>query len=221
MKLSRVLLVLLLSTLPLLADEHASSITPNEALERLIAGNKRFAHAQSTLPRSNTARRIEISKKQHPFAVIVGCSDSRVPPETVFDEGLGDLFVVRTAGNVVSNLEKASIEYAVIHLGTRLVVVMGHQRCGAVEATILEAKDPGHIADLLETIEPAVEKARTQKGNFLDNAVRQNIRDVVTQLKADKPVLADLVKTGKVEIVGAYYNLDTGTVTFLDAPKDH
>ena len=164
-----------------------------------------------------TERRAELTKSQHPFAVVVGCSDSRVPPELVFDEGLGDLFVIRVAGNVIDDHALGSIEYAVDHLAVRLVVVLGHQRCGAVKAAketiAAKGQAPGHIQSLVTAIQPAVEA--TAKGD-LEATVRENVKNVVQALRSSAPLLKGKVDSGEIKVVGAYYNLDTGSVAFPD-----
>jgi len=162
-------------------------------------------------------QREELANAQHPFAVIVGCADSRVPPEIVFDQGLGDLFVLRVAGNVIDDHSLGSVEYAVDHLGVRLMVVLGHQRCGAVKAAketiAAKGKAPAHIQSLVTAIRPAVEA--TVSGD-LEATVKANVKDVVQALRSSTPVLKAKVDSGDVRVVGAYYSLDTGTVTFLD-----
>jgi carbonic anhydrase len=162
-------------------------------------------------------RRAELTTSQHPFAIVVSCSDSRVPPETVFDEGLGDLFVCRVAGNVINDESLGSIEYSVEHLDCRLILVLGHQRCGAVEAArqtiAAKSKAPGHIQSLVTAIKPAVEA--TANGD-LDATIRANVKHVVDTLRSSKPILKAKVDSGAVEVVGGYYSLDTGVVTFLD-----
>lgn len=151
---------------------------------------------------------------QHPFAIVLGCADSRVPPEIIFDQGLGDLFVIRVAGNIVDDAILGSIEYAVEELGTPLVLVLGHEGCGAVAATIKHGEILGHISTLLNAIQPAVDTAKTESGDLLDNAVRANIKLVVDQLKSSLPV-ADFVKHDKLKVVGAQYNLKCGTVEMI------
>ncbi len=151
---------------------------------------------------------------QHPFAVILGCADSRVPPEIIFDQGLGDLFVIRVAGNILDDAILGSIEYAVEELGTSLVLVLGHERCGAVAATVKHAEVPGHISTLLSAIQPAVDRAKNESGDLLDNAVRANIRLVVEQLKSSMPV-AEFVQDDRLNVVGAQYNLDHGAVEII------
>ncbi len=156
-----------------------------------------------------------VAKRQMPFAIIVGCSDSRVGPEIVFDQGLGDIFVVRTAGEVVDATALGSIEYAVEHLGSSLVVVLGHERCGAVSAAVGSNKEPGHIAAVLKAIEPAVEQTKGKPGDPVENAVRAQAVDVAKQLQDAKPILAERVHSGRLKIVVARYDLDTGKVEFL------
>jgi carbonic anhydrase len=161
-------------------------------------------------------RRAELAKSQHPFAIIVSCSDSRVPPEIVFDQGLGDLFVIRVAGNVIDDHSLGSIEYAVDHLAVRLIVVLGHQRCGAVKAArdtiAAKTEAPGHIQSLVTAIRPAVEA--TLHGD-LETTVKANVKDVGQALRLSTPILKSKVDSGDVRVVGAYYSLDTGAVTFL------
>jgi carbonic anhydrase len=187
----------------------------NHALEKLKAGNQRYVVGQLVHHHQSGSRMRAIAIGQHPFAVILGCADSRVPPEIIFDQGLGDLFVIRVAGNIVDDAILGSIEYAVKELSTSLVLVLGHERCGAVAATIKHAEVLGHISTLLNAIQPAVEIAKNEPGDLLDNAVRANIKLVVDQLKSSFPV-SDLVKQDKLKIMGAQYNLDCGTVEIID-----
>jgi carbonic anhydrase len=201
---------------PVSAHESAPAVSADEAWRKLEEGNQRFASGHGRAVADYTARRAELTKSQHPFAVIVSCSDSRVGPEVVFDQGLGDLFVIRTAGEVVDEQPLGSIEYAVEHLGTPLVVVMGHTRCGAVTAAVEGGKPDGHIGSLTKAIEPAVEKAKGEAGDRVENAVKENVRLVVEQLKGSGPILSEFVRTGKVKIVGAEYDLDTGKVSKVE-----
>jgi carbonic anhydrase len=187
-----------------------------ESLQKLMEGNKRHLAGEFTLLHRLEDQRIESAKGQHPFAVILGCSDSRVPPEIIFDQTFGNLFVVRVAGNIVHAAGLGSIEYAVMHLRTPLVIVLGHTRCGAVAATIEGGEAPGHIYHIVEAIKPAVDAVQGQPGDLLDNAVRANVRRTVGDLKSSYPVLAILVREGKLKIMGAYYNLDTGKVDIID-----
>jgi len=193
------------------------SVAPAEAISKLKEGNGRYMSGNLQHPGQTTERRTELAKTQHPFAAIVSCSDSRVPPEIVFDQGLGDLFVVRVAGNVINNEGLGSIEYTVDHLGTRLILVLGHQSCGAVKAAretiAAKGKAPGHIESLVTAIKPAVEA--TAKDD-LDTTVKTNVRNVVQALRSSTPILKAEVDSGKIKVIGGYYSLDTGAVTFLD-----
>ena len=195
----------------------SGSVSADDALHQLSTGDKRFVAGKSEEPHGAALveRRHTLAKDQKPFAVIVSCSDSRVPPELVFDVTLGDIFVVRTAGEVVDSVALGSIEYAVEHLGTRLIVVMGHQRCGAVSAAVSGATDTGDIPNVLKAILPAVEETKGQPGDRIDNAVRADARDIAKRLQNAGPIIAPLVQKGEVKIVAAYYSLDTGEVEFL------
>ena len=191
------------------------AVSAGSALQRLLDGNARYMSAGPSHPNQTTARRTEITGGQHPFAIIVGCSDSRVPPEIIFDQGLGDLFVVRLAGHVLSDEALGSIEYALEHLGTRLIMVLGHDNCGAVTAAVKGGDIPGHIGSIVKAIAPAVKKAKNQPGDLLENAIRENVAMVVDQLRSSSPLLAHLVKDGILKIIGAYYRLDDGKVTLV------
>ncbi len=187
----------------------------NEPLKKLIEGNQKFVGSKMFHQNQSAERREEVAKGQHPIAVIVSCSDSRVPPEIIFDQGLGDLFVIRSAGNLVDDIGLGSIEYAVEHLGVQLIIVLGHERCGAVSAAVQGGEAPGHIAKLIEEINPAVEKAKKQSGDLLENAVLSNINMVVKQLQDSEPILKEFVHSKKLIIVGARYDLDDGVVTII------
>jgi len=205
-----------------LTQSTAWSATPPTAdavLAELKAGNRQHQSHQYAHPHESAARQQELTKGQSPHAVILSCADSRVPPEIVFDQGLGDLFVVRVAGNIATDSEIASIEYAAEHLHTPLVVVMGHQSCGAVGAAIEGGTPPGHLPTLIAQIQPAVVEARKLSGDLSTNAVRLNVERVVTKLRTSQPVLAHLVGEGKLRIVGAVYALDSGRVEWLPEKK--
>jgi carbonic anhydrase len=193
------------------------SVAPAEAISKLKEGNGRYTSGNLQHPGQTTERRTELAKTQYPFASIVSCSDSRVPPEIVFDQGLGDLFIVRVAGNVINDEGLGSIEYSVDHLGTRLIVVLGHQRCGAVQAAketiAAKGKAPGHIESLVTAIKPAVE---TTAKDDLDATIKANVKNVVQALRSSTPILKAKVDSGEVKVIGGYYSLDTGAVTFLD-----
>jgi len=198
-----------------------SGVTADEALQRLEKGNARFVagHLSSTTPATIAASRRKVAQGQKPFAIIVGCSDSRVGPEVIFDQRVGDIFVIRTAGEVVDPVALGSIEYAVAHLGSPLIVVLGHERCGAVAAAVAGAKEPGHIATVLKAIEPAVRQTKGQPGDAVDNAVRQQALDVERQLQNAGPILKQAVQSGTLKIVAARYDLDSGEVSLLSAPQ--
>ena len=187
-----------------------------EVLGRLEDGNRRYMAGKLVHPRQDARRRAELATEQRPFAIVLGCSDSRTSPEVVFDQGLGDLFVVRVAGNVLNDHILGSIEYAVEHLGARVVVVLGHERCGAVKATkeMLAAKTeaPPHINSLVSAIRPAVESA---PGADLESMIHANIRYVVQGLRSSAPSLRGKADAREIAVVGAYYDLDTGKVVFL------
>jgi len=195
----------------------SAGVSADDALSRLLNGDKRFVAGKSEEPQGAVLieRRHALAKDQKPFAVIVSCSDSRVPPELVFDVSLGDIFVVRTAGEVVDEVVVGSIEYAVEHLGTHLIVVLGHQRCGAVSAAVAGAPETGDIPDVLKPILPAIEETKAQSGDRVDNAVRANARDIAKRLKSTGPIIAPRVQSGEMKIVAAYYSLDTGQVELL------
>lgn len=168
-------------------------------------------------------RRLEIAESQAPFAAYVTCSDSRVSPELLFGRGLGELFIIRNAGNTVDTVALGSIEYAVAILGVPLVVVMGHERCGAVAAAASVVREnatfPGSIGRMVEPIIPSVLMAQKLPGDLVDNAIRENVRRVANQLRTSvDPLLLDPQRTGRLKVVGAYYDLDTGTVDFFDDP---
>jgi carbonic anhydrase len=190
-------------------------MNPQESLQMLMEGNARFREGKPRHPNQSETRRREVLGGQHPFAVVLSCSDSRVPPEILFDCGIGDLFVVRTAGNVVDEVALGSIEYAVEHLHTTLVLVMGHQNCGAVNAAIQGGDPGGHIASITGRIAPAVEAAKSMPGDWAVNTVNANVGNVVGQLKTSRPKLEEFCKTDRVVITGARYDLVSGVVTFF------
>lgn len=194
--------------------------TADKSLEKLKEGNKRYIENKPAHQNQNSKRREEVAKGQKPFAVVVTCSDSRVPPEMLFDQGIGDLFVIRTAGNIVDDIGLGSIEYAVEHLHVPLVVVLGHERCGAVDATVKGGEAPGHIKVLVANIVRAVDKARSKKGDLLENSIKQNVDNVVEQISKSKPILEEFVHTNKIKVIGARYDLDDGIVTFSES-KSH
>jgi carbonic anhydrase len=195
--------------------ESQSAMTPAEALERLQAGNARFV-ANATKPRDWSAKVLATAPGQYPFAAVLGCMDSRAPVEIVFDQGRGDVFGVRVAGNVVNTDELGSLEYAA-HVGTKLLVVLGHTRCGAVKGAI-EHTELGNLTGLLDKIEPAVEAAGCNDAKdeaCVTRVAEQNVRNSMKEIRAKSPYLEKQLEEGKLQLVGAMYDVSTGKVTFL------
>ena len=198
---------------------HPDIGSADQALAELLDGNRRFVTSMRTYPDQSTRVQRELSTAQKPFAVVLTCSDSRVPPEDIFDQGLGDLFVVRLAGNIVDQAVRGSIEYAVGEFGTPLIMVLGHQNCGAVAATLKTLQPPfttpaGAVGTLVAAIAPAVESVRGRPGDLLDNAVRANASQSAAQLRATSE-LATSLDSGAVKLVVGYYSLQDGTVSII------
>ena len=193
----------------------SAPVNADEALLKLKQGNERFIKGTSVRPRQDLERVKEVAQGQKPFAIIVGCSDSRVPSEIVFDQGLGDLFIVRTAGQVSSYASWGSIEFANVVLEAKLILVMGHTQCGAVAAACKLPDVPGHIVTLINAIKPAAEVAKTMSGDLVENAVKTNVAMQVKQLQTLEPVLTKAIKNNTAKVVGAVYDLKTGKVEFL------
>jgi carbonic anhydrase len=191
-----------------------NDLTPDAALKQLMDGNKRFVDKKRQSPNQGLPRLLEVAIAQKPFAAILGCADSRFPSEIIFDQGLGDLFVCRVAGNVATPEEIGSLEFGTLVLGAKVLVVIGHKRCGAVDATIKGAQVPGQIGSLLDAIRPAVESSKDQAGDRLENASKANVVLQANRLKAS-PVISKLIAENKLKVVGGYYDLDTGTVSIL------
>jgi carbonic anhydrase len=189
---------------------------PDRALQLLIKGNERFVENKRKFPDQDWRRITEVAPSQAPFAAILGCADSRVPVEIVFDQGFGNIFGVRVAGNVATPEEIGSLEFAALVLGVKVILVLGHERCGAVKAAIEGGELPGHIGSLTAAIKPAVESSKNQAGDKVENAVKANVRLQAQRCKAS-PVLNQLIEEGKLKIVGGYYDLDTGKVTMVPA----
>lgn len=188
---------------------------PQQALTRLLAGNQRFVERKPQYPNQSPKRLQAITQAQYPFATILGCADSRVPTEIIFDQGLGDLFVVRVAGNVASDTAIASLEYAASVLGSQLIVVLGHRRCGAVAAAMKNEPLPGKMGYLIEDIKPALAQVNLTSGKIEEAGVIANIQYQAEQLLKKSMILAKLVRLGKIKIVGAVYDIDTGKVSIL------
>jgi carbonic anhydrase len=205
------------------AAQHA---TPEDVLKGLKAGNERFASDKAKHPNVNAARREKTAREgQHPFVTLVACSDSRVPVELIFDQGIGDIFVIRVAGNVAGTDAIASIEYGVGHLHTPLLVVLGHSDCGAVTAAVKDAEVHGQIPRLLDKIKPAIAKAKRKdpkasKEELLDEAIRQNIWTSIADTFRRSEEVRDLVKAGRLMVVGAFYDLQSGKVDWLGTHPD-
>jgi carbonic anhydrase len=199
-----------------------------DALTRLREGNKRFAAGTLKLGTSNTSeRRLELAEGQDPFAIILGCSDSRVPAEIVFDQGLGDLFVIRVAGNIVAPSQVASVEFAADTFGTRLVVVLGHSNCGAITATVDALRRPAdqrtrHLGSIIDRVTPSVEPllaagSNLEYADLVHQAVRANIRVSADHLRHGSELLERMIRDTGLMVVGAEYSLETGLVDFFDA----
>lgn len=198
-------------------------VTADDALRELMEGNARFAQGKTTTPRRSPADFRAVAEHQNPIAVIVACADSRVSPELIFDAGVGDVFVIRVAGNVVDGAGvtvKGSIEYAIAELNVPLVVVLGHSNCGAIKAAVqhIDHKDslPGAINGLVELIKPAVSKVRGHAGDIYESVTRENVKSAVAKLRNLQPILAPRVREGSVKVIGGIYDLSSGRVRLLE-----
>jgi carbonic anhydrase len=192
-----------------------NNLSAKEAIEKLKEGNKRFIEFKQKHPDEDKKRREEMLKGQHPFVVILSCSDSRVPPELIFDQGLGDIFEIRNAGNVLDEHVIGSIEYAVMHCGVKLIVIMGHQDCGAIAATLSGVSETKYIKSLEDSILPAIDDCKEQGLEInSDNVVKAHVRQDIEELLSQDTELVKYMKKHNVEIVPAYYHLDTGVVDF-------
>lgn len=198
--------------------ESPPSLRPDDALARLKEGNARYVKGRLKHPNAAPKRRAEVAQSQKPFAIVLSCADSRVPPELVFDQGIGDLFVVRTAGQAIGDIEFASIEYAVEHLGSKLIVVMGHERCGAVGAALEGGELPGHLPALIDRIKPAVEATPADDPDRANHAIATNARMTAEALAANG-ILKEAAEKHHVAVRAAVFDLDTGEVTEVPAAK--
>jgi carbonic anhydrase len=199
-----------------------AGISADEALQKLMDGNQRFVESKmGACTSSDASAREKLARTQHPYAIILSCSDSRVPPELVFDKSLGEIFVIRVAGNVADPIVLGSIEYATEHLGSQLIMVLGHERCGAVTATVNnKGKPEGNIGAIIKAIQPAAKKAKEiyhgkSTEELIECAVEVNAKAVAAGLTKKSKVLAEQLKEGKIKIVAAKYDLDDGKVTLL------
>lgn len=195
------------------------NLSADQALQKLIAGNQRFIHERSNNPNQTLSRLDEVVREQKPFATILGCSDSRVPIEVIFDQGLGDLFVIRVAGNVVTPTELASIEYGASVLKTKILFVLGHKNCGAVSATLKGSNLLGQMNTLIDSIQPAVTRSEKQPGDRLENAVRENVFLQMDRLK-ESTVICSLLQQRQIKLVGGYFDLETGKVSIFNILTD-
>lgn len=206
-------------------------IPAKEALAKLIEGNRQFVtNVQRSKSRTGNTRRLQLSGGQEPFAILLGCSDSRVPAEIVFNQGLGDLFVIRVAGNIVAPSQVGSVEFAAAKFGTRLVVVLGHTKCGVIRATLEELQQPSgnqshNIQSIVDFIRPSVEgllatEFRYDPEALMERAVRDNVRVTAVHLRHGSDVLESLIRNDGLLVVGAEYSLDTGIVDFFDGMPD-
>ncbi len=195
-----------------------SATEEGSAITRLTEGNKRFSSLKPTHPDADLKHLMNASEAQHPFAAIVCCSDSRVPPELIFDQGIGDLFVIRTAGNVIGGVEMGSIEYAVEHLGVKLVVVMGHESCGAIKAFIEGGHNRGHIKDIVDSIghEAEIIAIPACDVNRVDDCVKANVVHGVRQLCKGSEILSELIEKNELKVVGARYDLHNYKVEIIN-----
>lgn len=196
-------------------DQPGQGLNREQAFRRILDGHWRYLQNERQQIVVTHEDRQRHSEGQYPFAAILGCADSRVSPEVIFDQGQGDLFVIRVAGNVLGDFEQASLEYAVQNLGVRLVLVMGHEQCGAVKAALSGKPLPGSIGRLIEEIRPAVEQAQAQDGDLLNNAIRRNVCHTVDMLLERSESLRVLVEAGEVRVIGLVYDLASGDLQFL------
>lgn len=200
-----------------IVDRDSASANPYYGLQKLIGGNKRFEDGRGIHPRQHPQLVEALVQGQYPFATIVGCSDSRVATEIIFDQGFGDLFVARTAGQVMTQASYATLEYAYLYLNTKLIVVLGHSGCGAVTAAVKRPEDPpSHIVSLINAIKPAALAVEGLGDNQIERAVRQNVINQVKDLRELEAVLSRGYQKGDLLIVGAIYDLPTGNIEFLE-----
>ncbi len=187
----------------------------NNTVNKLLEGNERYIAGGALHPNQSFEHRLKLVDGQKPIAAILTCADSRVSPEIIFDQGLGDLFVLRVAGNIVNDMFVGSLEYAVEHLGVNLVMVLGHSQCGAVGATIQGGKPPGHIDSLIQAIKPALDRLKKQPHDWVNIVAKENVKIGVERLRTEDPILTTRYKESGIEIVGAFYDLKTGRVSLI------
>jgi len=191
--------------------------TADEALNQLLEGNGRFMSGNLLHPNHCEESRQGVAEGQEPIATVLTCADSRVPPVDIFDQGIGDIFVVRVAGNIIGDHTLGSIEYAAFHLHTPLVLVLGHSSCGAVGAVASEVKLDGHMATFVPPIQAAIKSVKGEEGDLVNNAARELARQMADKIAKSEPIIADLVEHGKTRVVPAYYDLHSGKVSILQS----
>lgn len=193
----------------------------SDPFKRLMDGNARFVSGKPANPDQDRVRRTEVAKGQKPFAMILSCADSRVPPEILFDQGLGDLFVVRVAGNIADSHALGSLEYGAQVLGARFLMVLGHEYCGAVDAAVKGGKVGGNIDSIIDAITPPASRAKADpdKTDLLNRAIAENVREVLSAINQRSPALTAMAARGDLKIVGAHYDLDSGEVTPVPAVR--
>jgi carbonic anhydrase len=193
----------------------ATNISADDALNRLMEGNHRFTQQQPEYPHQGLKRLQEVAYAQHPYATILSCADSRVPSELIFDAGIGDLFDIRVAGNIITPEVLGSIEYAVLQLNTPLIVVLGHERCGAITAAVKGGKLPGSIGTLVAAIQPGIDLGEGTSDESIEKAVVANVSYQIKTLKRNSPLIAEQILKNKLKIVGGRYDLDSGKVELI------
>lgn len=197
--------------------------TGDESLQKLMDGNKRYVEGKLATKDLGDSKRKELSKGQKPFAIVVSCSDSRVPPEILFDQGIGDIFIIRVAGNVVDPIALGSIEYGAEHLNVPLLFILGHTKCGAVKATLEAKGEPeGNIGAIVKKIMPAAKKANKKGGTkdeILETAIQENVKNVYNDVMKKSKIIPHLVEEGKLKIVAGEYDITTGKVAMIELPK--
>jgi carbonic anhydrase len=211
-------LVLLVFITVLSSITYSNCQSADSILNKLLNGNKRFMTEMAMHPTDGSQRVMKTSKSQMPYAYVHTCSDSRVSPELIFDQGIGDLFVTRVAGNVIGDGGLGSMEYAVEHLGVRFILVMGHTKCGAVSATVSGKRAPGHISWIVKKITPSYLRVKNLGGDIIDLTVRENVKQSVNEVLSDSELI-DLTYRDKIMVAGGVYNIENGSVEIIIPPK--
>ena len=187
----------------------------NNTIKKLLEGNQRYITGGALHPNQSLEHRLELAEGQKPIAAILTCADSRVSPEIIFDQGLGDLFVLRVAGNAVNEMFVGSLEYAVEHLNVRLLMILGHSQCGAVDATIKGGQPPGKIGSLVQAIKPALDRLKKQSPDWVNVVAKENVKIGVERLRTEDPILTARYEEGDIDIIGAFYDLKSGKVSLI------